>query len=209
MTRHHFVPLSIVSTFTSDQAWRLINAAPEKCAQIARADQAVIASGQKRNWPVCVFEKEHRRLTRKVARDVCSASNLYGILNYDDQLIRALTRYNLQAEETPLRNINDLLQLGMEPLDPDMVERIQIGEIDNSFANLLASLRSGQQLSNEQIGIVLRFVNFARFRTPSWRRVYYPTAYEQTQKQVKALYISAWDKEHNPTLSSRSNQYCF
>src|SRR6266511_4649929 len=103
MTRHHFVPLSIITTFASDQVWRVVKAAPEIQARIAMADKAVVANSQKSScWPICVYQKDRKRVIRKLAKDVCSAPNLYGVLDYKDHLIRALIRYNLQTGEISL-----------------------------------------------------------------------------------------------------------
>jgi hypothetical protein len=204
MTLHHFVPLSVITTFASDQVWRVVKAAPEIRARIAISDKAVIAGGQKRNWPICIYEKDRKSITRKLAKDVCSAPNLYGVLDYEDQLIRALIRYNLQAVEIPLGSLDDLLQLGEKILDPDMIEKTQVGEIDASFAGVLPVLRTGQQISDTQISIILRFVTFARFRTPAWRRVHYPETYERTQKQLKDLFIRNWNESQIKKLSGRS-----
>ena len=181
MTRHHYIPISILSTFASAEAWRVVKAPSEVRARIALADENTINYGQVRSWPVVVYEKEKHKLTRKLIGQVCSQAGLYGIVDYNDRLARALFRFNLQNQNSVLLEAFDLerfMQLGDEPLDPDLIEKVPVGEIDSSFGTILPLLRNGQELGDEQIDALLRFVAFARFRTPAWRRVYFPELYE-------------------------------
>jgi hypothetical protein len=115
-------------------------------------------------------------------------------------------RYNLQAKEIPLKSRDDLIRLGEIPFDPDMIEKAQVGEIDASFAQLLPALRMRQEISDEHVKIILRFIIFSRFRTPTWRRVYYPETYERTQRHLKNFLIKDWNKSQNKKLSTKSQE---
>jgi hypothetical protein len=193
MAHHHYIPLSILSSFASTQAWKVVQVSEELKARIALADSKIIVHGQKRHWPICVYEKDTQKLTRKPAGKVCSQPGLYGILNYNDKLTRALIRLNLQLDSFDINlqvnSFRDFMQIGEEPLDPDFIERIKIGKLDNEFGRLMPLLRDRQQLDEEQISVVLRFVAFTRFRTPTWRRVYFPEAYARVLAPFKRAIV--------------------
>jgi len=173
--------MSILSSFACSESWKVVPASDEIKARIGLADLNTIKQGQKRHWPICVYEKDSHKLTRKPAGKVCSQTGLYGILNYDDVLTRALIRFNIEVNnpdtDLEIRDFREFMHFGEKPLDPDLIERLRIGEIDNEFGALLPLLRNNQQLNQEQILVILRFVAFARFRTPTWRRVYFPELY--------------------------------
>ena len=81
MARHHFVPLSVISNFASPDAWRLVRHSSRKV--VKRLDQQALARGNKRNWPICIYEKDKRELSRTIAEKVCSQVGLYAIGNLD------------------------------------------------------------------------------------------------------------------------------
>ena len=204
MTKHHFVPVSILSTFASDQAWRIVNAAPEIRARIVETDKKVMANQQKkRRWPICVYEKNRKRITRMEAKDVCSMPNLYGVLDQNEQLIRALMRYVLEDNPAPT-TLDELLRLGERPLDPNMIENTHVRDLDGSFASILPALRTGQQISDIQIDTIRRFITFARFRTPIWQRVHYPVAFEKKQRQLKEIILRSWNESHIRKITNKS-----
>lgn len=189
MPRHHFIPLSIITTFASSEAWRVVNQPDDIRKKIAKNDKKVLKTGQKRNWPVCVFDKDKKELIRKLAGKVCSRANLYGVIDYEDQLIRAMIRYFLSSKDIPLKDMDDFLRLGKDPLDSELIEKIHVGKIDNEFAKLLPLLKSEYQINETKIHWIYQFVTLARFRTPTWHRVYYPEAFEKTQKNLKNFLI--------------------
>ncbi|HLB45795.1 MAG TPA: DUF4238 domain-containing protein, partial [Anaerolineales bacterium] len=189
MPLHHYVPLSVISEFASAESWKVVRASRKEKARIARLDAEAIKRVDKRKWPICIYEKDKHRLTRKPAEKVCSQIGLYRVPNYNYRENRALIRRSLENslfDGKPLfENFDEFLRLGDIPVDLDMIERVQIGEIDGKFAGLLPLLRNGQQLNDEQISIILRFVAFARFRTPTWRRVYFSKAYGEPVARLK------------------------
>lgn len=189
MSRHHYIPVSVLSRFASIEAWKVVSASREVKDRIAQIDSETIASARQRNWPLCVYEKENRRFTRKLVKQVCSQAGFYGVLDYNDTLTRAMIRSLLQADlldpRSSIGSFDEFMKLGQEPLDPELIERTRIGEIDEKFARVLPLLRDGQRLNDDQIAIVQRFVAFARFRTPVWRRIYYPEAYDRQLKRLK------------------------
>ena len=204
MTKHHFVPVSIISTFASDQAWRVVNAAPDTRARIANVDKEVMANGQKKRcWPICVYQKDRKRMTRMEARDVCSMPNLYSVLDQNEQLIRALIRYILEDDPAPT-SLDELLRLGERPLDPDMIENTHVGGLDGGFASILPALRAGQQINDMQINTIRRFITFARFRTPVWQRIHYPVAFEKKQRQLKEIILRNWNESQINKLTNKS-----
>ena len=192
-----------MSTFASAEAWKVVKAPSEVRARIAFVDKNTINCGQVRNWPVVVYEKEKHKLTRKLIGQVCSQAGLYGVVDYNDRLTRAIFRFNLQNQNSDLIETFDLerfMQLGDEPLDPDLIEKVPVGEIDSNFGAILPLLRNGQELGDEQIDTLLRFVAFARFRTPAWRRVYFPELYERQLYFFKAI-ITAMTQDAKKNLS--------
>lgn len=193
MARHHYIPLSILSSFACPQAWKSVDASHDLKARIASVDSKTILHGQKRHWPICIYEKDTQRLTRKPAGKVCSQPGLYGILNYNDKLTRAFIRFNLQYDSSyrnlQVNSFRDFMQLGEEPLDSDLIERTKIGELDSEFGRLIPLLCGGQQLDEEQTAVVLRFVAFTRFRTPTWRRTYFPEAYARVLAPFKQIIV--------------------
>ena len=205
MTKHHFVPVSIISAFASDQAWQLVKEAEDIQKRIANSDRAVMSKkNKKRLWPICVYEKSSKRMIRMKAEDVCSMPNLYSVPDPNDQVTRALIRFILE-ENTSLKNLDELFLLGEKPLDTDMIESAQVAELDHSFASILPALKTGQQISDSQIKIICRFVIFARFRTPTWRRVHYPESFERKQKQLKdSIMQNYWIERRLNKPSDRS-----
>lgn len=193
MARHHYIPLSILSSFACTQAWKAVDGSHELKARIALVDSKTILQGQKRHWPICVYEKDIQKLTRKPAGKVCSQPGLYGLLNYNDKLTRAFIRFNLQYDSSfrnlQVNSFRDFMQLGEEPLDSDLIERTKIGKLDHVFSRLIPLIRDGRQLDKEQIDVVLRFVAFTRFRTPTWRRVYFPEAYARVLVPFKRTIV--------------------
>jgi len=113
---------------------------------------------------------------------------LYKVPDYDDQLIRGIVRLNLREDiDEDLRGFNfeALMKLGVEPLDSEWIERTAIGNLDRDFGRLLPLLRDAQPISSEQIAIVLRFVAFARFRIPLWRRRYFSERHSGLVRSLK------------------------
>ncbi len=184
MARHHYIPISILSTFASTDAWRAVDASSDVKSRIANNDRETILYGQQRNWPVCVYEKDRHRLTRKPIGKVFSQAGLYQVPDYNDRLTRAFVHFNLlfNHPDDPLQipGFDEFMQLGDEPLDPELIEQVNVGEIDREFARLLPALRNGKRLTEDQISTVLRFVAFSRFRTPIWREVYLPETFGRT-----------------------------
>jgi hypothetical protein len=214
--------MSIIKEFASPEAWRVVHASSEEKARIARADQEIMAYGKPHNWPICVYEKDVKKLTRKPARQVCSQVNLYTVIDDDSKLTRAVIRYTLQANGSIAgsepKNFKDFLALGDKPLDRDLIEQRQISAIDNEFGKLLPLLRGGQSLNEEQVAVVLRFITFARFRTPTWRRVYLPefnmSPLEKYKTHIVGLFRSvkdrgqAWKKDLD-TLNAAFDNYFY
>jgi hypothetical protein len=168
--------MSVLRTFVSRDAWKVVSAPAKVRRQIALSDDNCITHGQTRNWPVVVYEKQAKRVTRRIIGQVCSSPQLYRLPDYDDQLVRAIIRLNLREDLykiIPGFNFEALLRLGIEPLDPEWIERTAIGNLDRDFGALLPLLRGRQTLSTVQVGTLLRFVAFARFRTPQWRQRYF------------------------------------
>jgi hypothetical protein len=177
MPRHHYIPISVLRTFASRDAWKVLEAPTEIKQRIASSDRNCIEHGQTRNWPVVVYDKREKRFTRSTIGHTCSAPQLYKVPDYDDQLIRAIVRLNLREdiyEELRGFNFEALMRLGVEPLDPEWIERTAIGNLDTDFGTLLPLLKGATPISTEQVAIVLRFVAFARFRIPLWRSRYFP-----------------------------------
>lgn len=188
MPRHHYIPVSVLRTFASRDAWKVVKAPGDIKRKIALSDKNSINHGPVRNWPVVVYEKGTKRLTRKVIGQVCSAPQLYRVPDYNDQLIRAIVRLNLREDpyaRIPGFNFEALMKLGTEPLDPEWIERKSIAKLDGNFALLLPSLNRGHPLTNEQITTLVRFVVFARFRTPLWRRRYFQEKYGHRVRSFK------------------------
>lgn len=178
MTRHHYIPVNILSTFTSKEAYQVVSVSPEIKKRIASTDAKVISGGQTRNWPLVVYEKDKQKLTRKLIGQTCSETGLYGVVDPNDRFTRALIRFNLEFDDKSrsfkLNSFDEFMRLGDTPLDPDLIESFYVGAIDREFASLLPAIRTHRPLSDEQIHVILRFIAFARFRTPTWQRVYFP-----------------------------------
>jgi hypothetical protein len=204
MTKHHFIPVSIISSFASDQAWQLVKETEDIQRRIANSDKVVMSKkDKKRLWPICVYEKNSKRMTRMKAEDVCSTPNLYSVHDPNNQLTRALIRYILEEKAT-FNNLDELFLLGEKHLDTDMIESTQVAELDHSFASILSLLKTGQQISDSQINIIYRFVIFAHFRTPAWRRVHYVETFEPKQKKLKESIMQIWIESRPNKPSNKS-----
>lgn len=174
MSRHHFVPLSIIREFASADAWRLVNATPKVQLKIAQNDLAVLQKKQEYSkWPICVYDKHSHRLERMLARDVCSIRNLYGVDQADDPLTRGIVKQLLTPASTGAfrpSGTDELIRQGREAIDADLIERHYIAKIDADFAKLIKRLKEGVTLSDDDRMTVFNFVKFARVRSPSYYR---------------------------------------
>jgi hypothetical protein len=97
-------------------------------------------------------------------------------------LLKSFLRPNFPEGEDPYPrpiDLEDFMRKGHVPISPDVIERTSIGKIDREFAQLLLPLTTKQLLTKGQLSVLLRFVAFARFRTPSWRRQYFPELYDR------------------------------
>lgn len=192
MPRHHYLPISILAEFVSADAWRLVDRGRLTKEKIALVDSIVIQNEIKRKYPLCVVDKVSNRITRRVAKDVCSQTALYNIHSHKDQITRGLTRYLLNIRLDPRDGIpptfNYLMNLGKDPIDPDSIEVFYTSRLDAQFASILPKLRSGGILEKDEVDIVFRYVTFARFRTPAWKRVYYPEAYRRVSELLQPLF---------------------
>ncbi len=201
MTQHHYVPVSVLSSFVSEEAWKVVEASRDVRAKIALVDKNTIKYGQVRNRPLVVYDKYEKRFTRRSVGQVCSAARLYSVPDYNDKLTRAMFRYNLQFRETMPPGSFDFetfMHLGDEPLDEDQLERVQIGRVDGEFGGILSLLRNGGSLNDEQTAILLRFVAFGRFRSIVWKKVYFPELYERQFITFKRMVdtLAAGAKKH-------------
>ena len=180
MTLHHYVPVSVISNFASAEAWRLVNASDKVRAKIASIDAKNMTSGNRRKFPICVYDKISRTSARKLAKDVCSQQNLYKVVKCDDKAARDLL-YSVMNLFTHERFRDKSLAFASrdgKTLDPEFIEKIPVGYMDGRFAGLFPRLVDGQELNDDEAFFLLQFLAFARFRTPVWRRVYFPQAWD-------------------------------
>ena len=189
MTLHHYVPVSVISNFASAEAWRLVNASDEVRAKIASNDAKNMSSGNRRKFPICVYDKISRTSARKLAKDVCSQQNLYKVVSCDDKLARdliySLMDHFIQAESKDKGFV--LVSWGGKTLDPNLIERVPVGYMDGRFAALLPRLLDGQDLDDDETLFLLQFLAFARFRTPVWQRICFPQAWSAQIARVKQV----------------------
>jgi uncharacterized protein DUF4238 len=154
---------------------------------------ATLAGGQVRNWPVIVYRKSARRVTRSTIGKTCSAAELYRIPDYKEQLIRGIVRLNLREDLSiePGFNFAALMNLGEEHLDPELIERTAIGKLDSDFAQVLPRLRDGRDIDEQEQTSVRRFIAFMRFRGPLFRRRYFKEMHgrlvESLRQQIKLI----------------------
>jgi len=195
--------VSVLRSFASAEAWKIVNASADIKRRISFADRLTMGNSQARDWPVVVYDKGTKTVTRKKIGDVCSVPRLYQVPDYADQLVRAIVRLNLREDPyTLIRGFNfeALLKLGLEPLDPEWIERKSIAKLDSNFARLLPLLSQGQPFDRKQVTTLLRFIVFARYRTPLWRRQYFQEQYRHRirsiEKQIR--YLSKIAKEDLP-----------
>ena len=207
MPRHHFVPISVLYNYATPDAWRLVRAPRHVLERIASADSITIAQGQKRNWPVCVYDKQAHKATRKRLGQICSQARLYAVPDLNDKLTRALIRSILGEDyQDSLYGSFDLerfLQLGEKPLNSEQIERAHVGQLDAQFARLLPILRGGSDIDGDQLAILLRFIAFSRFRTPIWRKVYFP----ELQARTLTPYIEAIRRIIDSAKSNLSGEW--
>src|SRR5258706_14469814 len=212
MSRHHYIPGSILSLYASSEAWRLVHASKQLKDVIALSDQQVIAVGQRRHWPLCVYDKRRNVFERRLLGKVCSSANFYVLPNYSDPLLRGMIRQNLQVFEvpssfTPLTE-DDLRVLGKEPLDTNVIEQLNLASIDGQFAQLIQPLRVGGSISSEDIDLILRFIVLARYRSPVWRSVYSPIVEQDVRKQFEPI-LRAMIKSSDSSLPPRITDEAF
>jgi|GEM_PF-4754005 len=189
MTLHHYVPVSVISNFASVEAWRLVSASDEVRAKIASNDAKNMASGNRRKFPICVYDKISRTSARKLAKDVCSQQNLYKVVSCDDKRARDeiyfLMDHFIQVESKDKGFV--LVSWGGKTLDRNFIERVPVGYMDGRFASLLPRLLGGQDLDDDETLFLLQFLAFARFRTPVWQRIYFPQAWSAPIARVKQV----------------------
>ena len=157
------------------------------------SDMATLAGGQVRNWPVIVYRKSARRVTRSTIGKTCSAAELYKIPGYGEQLTRGIVRLNLREDLSIQSGFNfaALMNLGEEPLDPELIERTAIGTLDRDFAHVLPKLRDGRDIDYQEQASVRRFIAFMRFRSPLFRHRYFGEMHGRlvalVRQQIKLL----------------------
>lgn len=175
MPRHHYIPISVLRTFASADAWKVVCAPNDAKRRIAMSDKNRLDHGQTRNWPVVVYRKSTKEITRSTVGHVCSAAELYRLPDYSDQLIRGIVRLNLREDLSliPDFNFEALMRLGIEPLDPEVIERTAIGNLDRDFGRILTVLRNREEVDEQGTATVRRFIAFATVRTPLFRRRYF------------------------------------
>jgi hypothetical protein len=192
MSRHHFIPGSILRLFASSEAWRLVrHTTKETKKTISISDQKVLTVGQPRHWPLCVYDKHANIFERRLLGKVCSSADFYALSNYEDPVLRGIIRQNFQAFEnpssfTPLTE-DQLSILGKEPLDTNIIEQLALASIDGEFAQLIDPLRTGKEISKEDIDLILRFVSLSRYRSPAWRSTYSVIVEQDIKRKFKPL----------------------
>lgn len=210
MPRHHFVPAFILRNFASAEAWRLRAPGATK-RKVAENDKRVLQHASSRSWPLCVLDKGKGRIERRVLRDVCSLTNFYALPEYEDPVLRGIVRHTLRSVEDPDGFIPmtdfDLAELGQQPLDKDEIEKLDIAPIDGQFARLVDPLREGEMLSSEELDSLLKFIALARYRTPTWREVYYPEIYTGVQNMLRD--IRSQERAQGRTGPSREEEESF
>ena len=189
MPQHHFIPVFILRNFACKEAWRLVRAPSDTKRRVALHDETVLHSRNPRNWPLCVLDKATGTLQRKKLADVCSRANFYSLPQPEDPLMRGIIRLSIRFFEDPARltpiSDQDLPELGREPLDLEEIERLRISAIDGQFARLVGPLRSGADMSIQDMTVIIRFVVLARYRTPFWRETYYPRVFQDTVGHIR------------------------
>lgn len=190
MARHHFVPAFVLRNFACPEAWRLVRASAATRRKVAEVDSRVLQTGSYRSWPLCVLEKGTGRIERRLLRDVCSQTDLYALPEYEDPVLRGIVRRTLRSTDDPDTFVpltdSELFELGKAPLKKDEIEKLDIAPIDGEFARLVDPLRQGEELSAEEYDNVLRFIALARYRTPTWRNVYYPEIFADVRAKIRS-----------------------
>jgi len=77
------------------------------------------------------------------------------------------------------------MNLGEDPLDPELIERTAIGNLDRDFAQVLPKLRDGTDIDYKEQVSVRRFIAFMRFRGPLFRRRYFDEMHGRLVESVR------------------------
>ena len=156
---------------------------------MAENDSHVLQRPGSRSWPLCVLDKSTGRIERRILADVCSNTGFYSLPEYEDPVLRGIVRHSLQFVEEPDAFLpltdSELAELGKEPLEKDEIEKLDIAPMDGRFARLVDPLRAGEVLSREELDTLFKFVALARYRTPTWRTVYYPEMYAKVHAKLR------------------------
>lgn len=123
-------------------------------------------------------------------RDVCSQTDFYSLPDYEDPVLRGIVRRTLRSTDDPDTFVpltdTELFKLGEAPLEKDEIERLDIAPMDGEFARLVDPLRHGEEPATEELDVVLRFIALARYRTPTWRNVYYPEIFADVRAKLRS-----------------------
>ncbi len=194
MARHHYVPGSVLGTYASAEAWRLVRAPKDLKSQIAKSDAHVMDKGQRRHWPLCVYDKNQNVFERRLLGKVCSSADFYSLPKYDDPLLRGMVRQNLEMfdmeEPSTSKEMteDELTDFGKEQLEIDRIEKQNLASLDGNFARLIQPIRQGKILSSDEVDTICRFLVLARYRSPVWRRVYHPIVWQNVKKRFLPMF---------------------
>lgn len=187
MRLHHYVPVSVLASFGTEDAASVVRTSPTQRNDIRNRDRAVLAGTNKREYPLIVYNLRRGRYDRKLARTVCCQRDLYGLEDRDDPLYRALMRYQFLGEGKNVRSAEDFIRLGQTPLDSQTLESGDIGRIDGEFAGILALIHRDEILDARCLALVRRFITLAHLRTPAYREFRYPRVFQSFMRAFGAL----------------------
>ncbi len=181
MARHHYVPQSVLREFVSADAWMLMRGDLDEARlqHIKHNDARSVSNPKAKHLPLCVLRKgpDGTRLTRGTVRETCSTNGFYGLVQYEDPVLRGVLRNTIDgiANKTIASlDVAGLRRLGAKPLDVEEIESRFVGKLDGPFAAVAASARRKERLNGDQLNALRRSLVFARSRTPAWRAVRHP-----------------------------------
>lgn len=204
MPIHHYVPVSVISAFVCPNAWRLVEDRSSH-ERIARIDAERIARQKRRRFPVVLYKKADHKQTRAEAGHVCCANNLYQIPQQTDPLYRSYVQYDFLGKRNAVKTLEDFNALSRLPIDPEVLERNEIGDLDSAFARILQRLNKGGELTEADRPLILRFITFARYRTPAYRDLHYPDVFSEFQGVYSGL--RSIRGQTNPLAASSQEEY--